>query len=381
MIDLYFGLLSMPHSWSVVSAHILKELKKMGLGDFKIYSTNGYDAIDPFLQQNIDINLINSISNKSSKKFNTSLSYTLPINLSKIPANNKIIIWNYEVTHLPNKKLMQLVNEGASLFLPSSNFSRDVFIEAGVDPDKTIVLPHGCDDAIYNPSIPPVTLKGIENKYKFLTIAIPHLRKGYRNLLEAYTEEFANDDSVTLIIKSSKSKIEFTGGMQAFHVDLPAEIERLKQKYKGIKIPQICMIEERLENLASLYNACDCVVLPTKGEGFSLTALESAFCKRPVITTNFSGHLDFLNKNNSFLIDYKLEEAPLETAYMREPGNLEPAYWAEPDKDHLKSLMRYVREHPEESKQKAEIAYSDTKDMTWKGVTLKLLELMKERNL
>jgi glycosyltransferase involved in cell wall biosynthesis len=59
-----------------------------------------------------------------------------------------------------------------------------------------------------------------------------------------------------------------------------------------------------------LYAACDCFVLPSRGEGFGLPYMEASLCGLPIIATNYSGHTMFLNYSNAFLLEIdKLSKA------------------------------------------------------------------------
>jgi glycosyltransferase involved in cell wall biosynthesis len=65
---------------------------------------------------------------------------------------------------------------------------------------------------------------------------------------------------------------------------------------------------------------------------------------KPVIGTRYSGNVDFMNDDNSFLVDYALTRVG--------PGNeIYPAegQWAQPDVEHAATLMRRVYEQPEEA--------------------------------
>jgi glycosyltransferase involved in cell wall biosynthesis len=107
--------------------------------------------------------------------------------------------------------------------------------------------------------------------------------------------------------------------------------------------------------MPDLYRAADCFVLPTRGEGWNLPALEALACGVPVITTAWSAHLDWLNQENAFLIAVDgLESVPRFDI----PNDLVYAghRWARPSLEHLRSLMRWVFEHKYEAQAKARTA-------------------------
>jgi glycosyltransferase involved in cell wall biosynthesis len=160
-----------------------------------------------------------------------------------------------------------------------------------------------------------------------------------------------------------------------FHVDLNKVMNGLKKTH-NYKWPDIVWVNQKLSSVAGLYALADCMVLPSRAEGFSLTPFEAMVCKTPVIHTEFGGNLDFMNHDNSYLIDYVLREAPKEGQYHFYSPK---ALLAEPDIEHLKQLMRNVKNNPEQAKQKAEVAYNDVKDITWKYVADQILKLIKDR--
>lgn len=373
----YYGMLALPHSWAVVATSILLDIQKRGVS-LTAVSTNGNDTIHPHLksitaQPQLVVRGQSTVLVAKPTPSEVSLSYTIPTNLAKIPATHKIQIYNYETTKLP-PGWAGLMKSHAHLILPSSNFSKQIFAMNGIPESRMVVLPHGFDPTLYNPEVLPAQVEGLQQqKFKFLTVAIPHWRKGYDILLQAYIEEFKEDDSVVLVIKTSADPRE--NDKIPCRINLNELLVNLKQTYK-FKWPEIRIISQRFDNLGSLYKAADAVVLPSRTECFSLTMLEASACGVPVITTDYGGHLDFLNHKNSNLIDYKMAAAPREAQYW----HFDPtAQIAEPSKEHLKQLMREVRTNHEAAKLRAQQAHQDVQDYTWTKVTDKLLQLIQER--
>lgn len=361
----YKGMLGANHSWSNVSINILIEFQKQGV-DLICQSTNEPKGIPPSLKV---VKLGTPIISE------TSFSYTIPPNLVDINAKNKVVIQNHDNTLLP-KGWVHLLNTQAALILPSSQFAYDILSENGVYKDKMAIVPHGYNPLEYHPDLPVADLKdpSLEGKFKFLCVAAPHWRKGHDVLLKAFIEEFKDDEDVVLIVKSSMNSHE---SKSKFHVDFEKLVKECQQKYKH-RWPHIRFITQRFDQLGSLYKAADALVLPSRSECFSLTCLEAAMVKNiPIITTEYGGHLDYLNHDNSYLIDYVLKKCPPQGEYYRLIGD---SFVAEPSKEHLKQLMRHVKNNKEEVAKKVELAYEQCKHLTWESAATQMLNLMKERN-
>src|SRR5205807_6779556 len=87
----------------------------------------------------------------------------------------------------------------------------------------------------------------------------------------------------------------------------------------------------------------DAFVLPSRGEGFGLCGIEAMATGLPLIATNWSGPAEYLDAADSYPLSYKLVEAQAVEQY----GVAYRGQWAQPDYEHLRSLMRYLYEHPE----------------------------------
>jgi len=91
------------------------------------------------------------------------------------------------------------------------------------------------------------------------------------------------------------------------------------------------------KELLELYRRADALVLPTRGEGFNMPAAEGFAAEIPVITTRGSGHLDFCDDTNSWLVDYRFEPS---RSHVASAGSV----WMEPDHADLVRTMRQLFE-------------------------------------
>eukprot|EP00455_Lapot_gusevi_P031325 TRINITY_DN3390_c0_g1_i3.p1 TRINITY_DN3390_c0_g1~~TRINITY_DN3390_c0_g1_i3.p1 ORF type:complete len:140 (-),score=4.89 TRINITY_DN3390_c0_g1_i3:26-445(-) len=93
-----------------------------------------------------------------------------------------------------------------------------------------------------------------------------------------------------------------------------------------------------MSEMGELYRHMDSFVLPTRGEGWGLPILEAMMAGLPAIATNWSGHLDFLNDRNGYLIE-------VDHMSLAEGADFpQGSRWAEPSVSHLVKLMRQVSE-------------------------------------
>jgi len=168
-----------------------------------------------------------------------------------------------------------------------------------------------------------------KRSYAFLSVFKWEWRKGWDVLLNAYWGEFTTSDAVVLRLRTFKPHWE--GGH-------PNIIDWLRDAatQRGMtleQLPPVEIIQRELsrEELRWLYAASDAFVLPTRGEGWCLPAMEAMAMSLPVILTNASGTTEYLTKKNSL---------PLGYTSMHVDGKVEP------DVMQLRRLMRSVTRYP-----------------------------------
>lgn len=71
-----------------------------------------------------------------------------------------------------------------------------------------------------------------------------------------------------------------------------------------------------------------------------------------MIATNWSGNTAFMNDENSFLLKIDGLVNPL-------TGPFRQFRWAQPSEEHMRELLHYVKDHPEEAKTKGAKARED----------------------
>jgi glycosyltransferase involved in cell wall biosynthesis len=226
-----------------------------------------------------------------------------------------------------------------------STFNMETFARAGVQEHKLLHMQEGEDTNFFHPDNPPFRIPGTRG-FNFLSVFQWTQRKGPDVLLEAYLREFKEDEDVALILRCY--------GRNGPDSDLMPEMLFYVERKLGLRlenIPPILLVPGFIPNreLPRLYTSADCFVLPSRGEGWGRPYVEAMSSGLPVIATRWSGQMDFLHDQNSYLIDYKLAPTPADTDIEVFAGH----EWAEPDVDHLRALMRHVYTHREEARAKA----------------------------
>lgn len=91
------------------------------------------------------------------------------------------------------------------------------------------------------------------------------------------------------------------------------------------------------DEMFGLQNTIDCYVSLHRAEGFGLGMAECMYLGKPVVATGYSGNMDFMDKDNSLLVDYKL--IPVRDG---EYPYWQGQHWADADVAHAATLMRQV---------------------------------------
>jgi len=144
-------------------------------------------------------------------------------------------------------------------------------------------------------------LSNIKEKFAFLFVGhwingdVGEDRKNVGLLVKMFLEVFKNKkDKPALILKTSQ--------MGSSYVDRDDVLKKIKLIAKSVNskdLPNIYLLHGEFTDVEmnELYNhsKVKAMINLTKGEGYGRPLLEFSLTKKPIITTNWSGHIDFLN--------------------------------------------------------------------------------------
>lgn len=288
------------HSWALVGQNLARALLRKN-HEVHLRSTNGYEHFPsdllPYVKETLD------------KSYDMQVSYTAMINFPNYLSHgnkNRFGIWNYETPILPTgfAKYYQATDK----FLPSSQFSKEIFASNQIPEDRMVVVPHGIDLEQFSckEKFPLKTKK----KYKILAnIAQPHIRKNIPGLLNAFGKAFTKKDDVCLVAKVViKNKQD-----KQFDISFMDVFDEFKRSYPNHA--EVEIVNKFIPNIAELYNACDIVFSMTHAECFWLPGIEAFAAGKVVVVSNYGGQLDFMNHDNSLLVNGKIERAPRKMQY------------------------------------------------------------------
>jgi glycosyltransferase involved in cell wall biosynthesis len=241
----------------------------------------------------------------------------------------RIGIWGWETDTIPVRwqRAFALVQE---VWVYSRFMAQNI---GAVAPVPTIALP----PPVQPPAEPasPLRLDVPDDGFLFLFV-FDYLstiqRKNPVGLIEAFKRAFAPGEGPRLLLKTINGPLR------------PLAEEEVLWAAHGR--PDIHVIDRSLstDELNGLMAGCDAYVSLHRSEGFGLTMAEAMAIGKPVIGTGYSGNLDFMNADNSYLVEYELGRVGPDCEIYPPEGT-----WAQPSVEHAAELMRRVVERPEEA--------------------------------
>jgi glycosyltransferase involved in cell wall biosynthesis len=246
------------------------------------------------------------------------------------------------------------------IWVPSEH-NKEAYVKVGLGHKKIVVIPHGVNPLVYNPSIKPLSYD--RGAFNFGSVFDWTERKNPVALLRAYFNAFTQGEDVTLSIRTFwRFPLEKTKEY------IQSEIQRIKDSFSGrTQFPKVqCWFDTIDESImANFYKSMDCFVLPTRGEGFGLPLLEAMACGVPTVGPAIGGNREFMNDDNSFLVNGSM--VMIDNAqFLRQQPQYAHQRWFDIDEAELSRAMRWVYDNQEEAKKVAAVGAKDVQDkFTW----------------
>ena len=285
---------------------------------------------------------------------------------------------------------LRLCDKHYDYCMTPSEYYKNQLIEDGFS-KEVFNIPIGVDDifieqkttGIFKPSFCVFSNKSAPHQpegFKFLSLFKWNFRKGPDVLIKSFLREFSTKDNVSLLIFSRELEQQAANGSFGY---IYGEIEKLYKENAKEDSPPIYFCDNLVpeEYMADIYSTGDCFVLPSRGDGFCLPALEASAMGLPIGVTNITAFKDYCTPENSYLIEpdeYVLYENAHQfrqdeifiNAYV---GGEFPVLGDKSVRD-FAEIMREMCENFEEAKKKNSLLQKTIKEKyTWKN-TIDMLE-------
>lgn len=256
------------------------------------------------------------------------------------------------------------------------------------------VLFEGADIEKYKPLTTPCSLD-IQIKEDFAYLFVGHWlpgdigedRKNVGLLIKAFYETFKNKSKKpALVLKTSMGGTSYMD-----REEMLKRIAMIKATVNSKNLPNVYLLHGEFtdQEMNEIYNhsKIKAMINLTKGEGFGRPLLEFSLVKKPIITTGWSGQLDYLNPEFVTLLGGEL--TPVHPSAANQ-FLLKEAKWFTPDNgqvgQYLKDVFENYKKYQEKAvrqayKSKTEFSYEKMKELIDERLTALIPEFPKEVKL
>ncbi|MFZ4931898.1 glycosyltransferase [Chryseobacterium sp. Mn2064] len=237
-----------------------------------------------------------------------------------------IIYWAWEFPEV-SEKVVQILGVFDELWVPS-DFCVNIFTQYTGIP--VIRFSHPIQKLADSKDFSREPYGISENARIYFTIfdsLSTTIRKNPEATIDAFTNVFKEDNNNVLIVKTH-------------NLEKSKDAQKALEKYKDI--PNVIIINEHFskEKLHSLIQQSDVLISLHGSEGFGLTMAEAMAYGKIVVGTGYSGNLDFMNVNNSFLIQYDFIKTSNTKGLIEEGLTL-----AKPRLQDAIEKLQYIKDH------------------------------------
>jgi glycosyltransferase involved in cell wall biosynthesis len=251
----------------------------------------------------------------------------------------------------------------------------------------------GANTDVYKPVKSTFDLSNIKEEFAYLFVGhwmeghMGEDRKNVGLLVKAFYETFKNKSKKpALILKTS------TVGSSYLDRDrILKRVKQIKDSCKSNNLPNVYLLHGEFTDIEinEIYNhsKVKAMVNLTKGEGFGRPLLEFSLVNKPIITTNWSGHIDYLNSEFTTLLQgtmTKIHPSAANNMLLAE------AEWFSVDTGHvghyLKDVFENYKKYAENAKRqgfqsRTKFSYEKMKEKLDALFTLKIPEFPKQVQL
>lgn len=352
---------------SFVNSQMKKNIIYVGSNNVSGYTNAGFGYIQNLLDNGNTVKFIPYLDDNESNEYeeiekcidieisspDLSIIHSIPelwdslIKKHKIKSN-KIIgrtVWEFE--KVPEKWIKSINNSKVDIVSVPSSWNKEIFLKCGIK--KSIILePHIPLNRKYNLiSFSDIIKKGIiygnsnidfNSYFKFYSISQFIRRKGIDDAIYAFCNAFKKEDNVVFLISTF---LQNHGEKDQNEID--EYLQSILKKYKK-QHPTVIYLKNKLtyDEIKSLHYHSNCYFSMTKSEGVGLPFLDAYQINKPILTTGYGGHVEYI-KNNVDYIPYELN--PVNSEIYRGCYLDNTYFWAQPNIEYAKEKLKYIVKH------------------------------------
>lgn len=303
------------------------------------------------LKDSLDDGLIGEIMKRSvadRSAGDVSIQVQLPNEWSSDIARVNVGVSACVETDVCNPAWIADCNRMSAVVVPSTHV-RDVLLKTGPVNVPLHVVPESFHPRLAEPAENVNLDLGLVTDFNFLMVGQItgnnpwNDRKNTFLTLKWMCEAFSNDPNVGIILKTNSGR--GTTIDRAHTKSLLAQV--LTEVRKG-PYPRVYLLHGNMteSEMSAVYKqpTVKAFVSLSRGEGFGLPILESAALGLPVITTNWSGQLDFMGLGKFIPVNYDLRE--IHPSRVDGKIFMQGSRWAEPDESDSKRKLLKFRTNP-----------------------------------
>lgn len=348
-IDTYSG-------YGARARDLVKALLKLEKYDVKVLSQRWGNTRFGYLKDHNEHELASLIVPNLTSRPNIWVQVTVPNEFQAVGEYNIGVTAGIETT-ICDPSWIEGLNR-MNLNLVSSEHAKETFqrsqfnieehgqVKGQIKLEKPVqVLFEGADLTKYFPTSSKFNLSQVKEDFAYLFVGhwlqggFGQDRKNVGYMIKVFLEVFKNKkNQPALIIKTQSANASILDRDQ-----LLKKIDDIRKTVKGT-LPNIYLIHGEMsdEEINHLYNhpKIKAMVSFTKGEGFGRPLLEFSLVNKPIIASNWSGHIDFLDKEFCYLVDGTLTNVDRSAAV--EKMILKESQWFTPNDSDAATALRVV---------------------------------------
>lgn len=383
-IDTYSG-------YGARARDLVKALLKLEKYDVKVLSQRWGNTRFGYLKDHNEYELISLIVPNLTTRPNVWIQLTVPNEFQPVGEYNIGVTAGIETT-ICDPSWIEGLNR-MNLNLVSSQHAKETFqrsqfnieengqTKGQIKLQKPIeVLFEGADLTKYFPTTSKFDLSAVKEEFAYLFVGhwlqgnFGQDRKNVGYMVKVFLEVFKNKkNQPALILKTQSANASILDRDQ-----LLKKIDDIRKTVKGT-LPNIYLIHGEMsdEEINYLYNhpKVKAMVSFTKGEGFGRPLLEFSLVNKPIIASNWSGHIDFLDKEFCYLVNGTLTN--VDKSAVVEKMILKESQWFTPTDTEAATALRLVYDN---YKKYAELAkrqgYKSRTNFSWEKMAEQLDQIL-----